>query len=355
MRKKLLLLLIVISGMTIALLTIEIFLRNNKNFYIYPRLTQKSQIFGHDYIPNLKKTYKTNDFETKIIINSQGFRDREFNRVKSNNSYRIAILGDSLIAGLEVDLNDTVAKKLEKLLNNYQNNNVEVINFGVPGFGTDHEYLYLKNKVLQFQPDLIIFSFNPNDLDDLKASGIIDNNISHLTFKKIDGGNIYLEKLKTFANNVYLTNYLYQTYLYKIYKKGSNFQDQLFIAQFDQERLNPSLIKQLQLVINLILISKEIAQKNNADFLFLISTDPQTLAKYSKLNTTENEINSVFTTLIKNNDIHYLDLLPIFLNEIQSDKNIYFAGDVHLNQYGHEIMANALNKYIMKNLFGLVD
>src|SRR6185295_8006416 len=95
-------------------------------------------------------------------INSHGFRDRERSVAKPPGVYRVAVLGDSFTEARQVDMDKTFTALAEQELNRRHclgNNQVEVLNFGVPGFGTGQELLELRDRVWQFNPDMIVLQF----------------------------------------------------------------------------------------------------------------------------------------------------------------------------------------------------
>jgi lysophospholipase L1-like esterase len=102
---------------------------------------------------------------TTVTINSQNFRDHEYRLDKSNNTFRIIALGDSYTFGQGVEINDTYPKILEILLNSKHNKfHYEVLNFGVPGYTMEEKVWFFKNRGLNFNPDLIILQYAPDDI-----------------------------------------------------------------------------------------------------------------------------------------------------------------------------------------------
>lgn len=106
---------------------------------------------------------------TRIKINSQGFRDREFPAEKPAGTYRIVAIGDSFTFGIGVKAEDTFPKVLERMLDSESAVNgckVEVLNFGVPGYNTAQEVRLFSRKALNFFPDMVLLSFVLNDFMD---------------------------------------------------------------------------------------------------------------------------------------------------------------------------------------------
>ncbi|WP_445247478.1 SGNH/GDSL hydrolase family protein [Microcoleus sp. OTE_8_concoct_300] len=98
-----------------------------------------------------------------VQVNSEGLRDREHTKTKPPNTLRVAVLGDSFTEAIHVPVEQTFWSKLERKLGNCEaikgRKNVEVINFGVQGYGTAQELIMLRQKVWDYSPDIVILAF----------------------------------------------------------------------------------------------------------------------------------------------------------------------------------------------------
>jgi len=104
-------------------------------------------------------------------FNNYGWRDEEWSLQKPQNTFRIALLGDSYIEALQVEDNKTFEYYTEILLNNSLDLNVELLNFGQSGFTQTEELLLLTREVIHFSPDMVILFFYPeNDIDDISKA-----------------------------------------------------------------------------------------------------------------------------------------------------------------------------------------
>lgn len=103
-----------------------------------------------------------------VQINSDGMRDREHSIQRDPGTLRIAVLGDSYVEGMNVALDKTFPAVVERELSHcpsLEGRKVEVLNFGVSGYGTAQELLTLHEKVWKYRPDLILLAFySGNDL-----------------------------------------------------------------------------------------------------------------------------------------------------------------------------------------------
>ncbi|HEV8268258.1 MAG TPA: SGNH/GDSL hydrolase family protein [Thermoanaerobaculia bacterium] len=96
----------------------------------------------------------------RVAINAAGFRDVERATAKVAGTSRIAVLGDSFVFGSGVVEEARMTNLLEARLGG----RAEVLNFGVPGYGTDQEWLLLKRDVVRYRPDIVVLVFYVNDL-----------------------------------------------------------------------------------------------------------------------------------------------------------------------------------------------
>jgi len=109
---------------------------------------------GWKNIPNWNATSRGR----KLTINSQGLRDRERPIEKRHGDTRLLVLGDSFAWGYGVSDDEVFSKVLERRLED-DHENIEVINTGVSGWGTDQEYLYLIDKGFAYAPDIVVLAF----------------------------------------------------------------------------------------------------------------------------------------------------------------------------------------------------
>lgn len=133
----------------------------------FPLMYQPDMACGTLLRPNLNVRY-IEEGRAVVRTNSSGFRERELHTSKPDGVFRIALLGDSFTEAIQVEHEKTWARQLEKLCNqNAENQRVEVLNFGISGFGTAQELAALENYVLPYQPDLIVLlMFTGNDIAD---------------------------------------------------------------------------------------------------------------------------------------------------------------------------------------------
>lgn len=106
--------------------------------------------------PNLDTLFKFKDFST----NSLGMRDREYSIKKPANTKRIVVIGDSFAMGSGVSNTENYPALIEQMFANEGDSvNIEVLNFGVGGYGLRNYVAVLNEKAMAYDPDLVIIGF----------------------------------------------------------------------------------------------------------------------------------------------------------------------------------------------------
>lgn len=123
---------------------------------------QYDSVFGIAGLPNVQK-----EFYGKLIThNARGLRGPELDYKKPPNTIRIAFIGDSQTWGWSVADDETIPSYTASLLNGSKlKSKVEVLNFGVTGYGIGQSYLRLISEGLRYQPDFVVLTyFADNDI-----------------------------------------------------------------------------------------------------------------------------------------------------------------------------------------------
>src|SRR5581483_12249267 len=126
--------------------------------------SRSDDTFGVRDAPNMVGWSRSPEYAVPVVINSQGFRDREHALEKPAGTKRILVLGDSFTEALQVSFEETFHARLEAALL-AQGAPVEVLTMGLPGVGTAQELLVYENVGWRFAPDVVLVAwFSGNDL-----------------------------------------------------------------------------------------------------------------------------------------------------------------------------------------------
>lgn len=130
---------------------------------VHPRgLYRLDRAVGWTLTPGFSARFRGEDFDILVEANPDGLRDRALGP-KAAGTFRILGLGDSFAFGWGVENAESLFKVLERRLHESGGesggDNYQVINAGIPGFGTYEELQLLKSVGLRYQPDLVVLAF----------------------------------------------------------------------------------------------------------------------------------------------------------------------------------------------------
>ena len=318
------------------------------------------------------------EFRTYVQISSQGLRDREFELEKAAGVTRILLLGDSMVDGLEVPLENTFAKQLERLFRE-SGRNVEVINGGHYGYGTDQELLAYRLRGHKYQPDVVVLCFTTNDIEDNLATNSLASkpffvlapdaalqleNFPVDTSAEQDSSKASL--FKRTKEMLYAHSKLYRFAGYQIKRQLAELGDPL-AQSGSNEAANPEssssgLFQEITsdyhergwtLTQALILeLEKEVESRGSK---FVVAIMPVTLqftpfAEAQGMNVIK--WNRRVMQLCSEVDLQCIDLYPIFRSLIAQDQStrLFYPQDGHPNSEGHWHIAEALYGYLTTHI-----
>jgi hypothetical protein len=134
-------------------------------------LVRSSEDLPYELVPNADRHFML----TRVQVNSQGWRDRESPLAKPTDTFRVAVIGDSVTQAFGVDIEEAYHSRLEAhCIPPAGFSRCEFLNFGIAGYGLVDYVTLLERRVLAYEPDHILVGLYPrNDLEainDLAAS-----------------------------------------------------------------------------------------------------------------------------------------------------------------------------------------
>lgn len=156
---------LVLIGVVAALIVIEIALRvggfERPDLYTYDQWRGWALRAG-------AAGWQRNEGDAFVRINRYGFRGPAVTPARPPNVFRIAVLGDSFTEAQQVDYKQTFCAVMQRQLSHcsaMHGRKVQVLDFGVDGYGTAQEYMTLKHEVWKFSPNMVILAvFTGNDI-----------------------------------------------------------------------------------------------------------------------------------------------------------------------------------------------
>ena len=124
------------------------------------RFFKYSSFLGWEHQPNTEGIWYAYKDGTKNFVRIYAFGYPDSERKAQKERPRIALIGDSTTEFWEVE----EERRGQYVLEDRLNGELEVLNFGLRGAGTDQIYLRLRQQVRYFSPDIVIYTFCVNDI-----------------------------------------------------------------------------------------------------------------------------------------------------------------------------------------------
>ena len=230
-------------------------------------------------------------------INKQGFRgDKEYDLMPPKDKLRLAAFGDSFVFGSVFGSDEKNADIWTSYLEGMAGN-LEVLNFGVPGYGLGQSYLRFLKEGLRFNADILFFNCilitNKDGIDPLEYIKVNNLRAAHCYRVQFFGGNESVLHKNTTPFDLFNKDF-YAKWIYKPFgfKESSSFLSWkifsfLNIGLLIKERVLRDYLgklvikredkeKEQEEKLN-VLILKDIlatAHKNNLSVLFFSSNGP---------------------------------------------------------------------------------
>ena len=269
--------------------------------------------------------------------NSEGLRDVEHTKEKPKGTVRILGLGDSFTYGFGVAYEDTYLCLLEKKLNDSPllTQQVEIIKAGIPGSFPQTQRIFLEHYGKDYDPDLIIVGFLPND--------VVNTNAGINYFKVTKEGDLIVFNTNWFYRAL---RFLYfKSHLWRIIFRATYWQ--LSAKFFDhwedvykKDGFHEKNWKKIENEYTKILT----IARNTGARLVIVHIPESILPSKDSHRTYPAERLSEWC---KENDATFIDTLPFFIRE--GDFKKLFFNDGHCNENGHKIIAQAIYSQLLSS------
>ena len=271
-----------------------------------------------------------------VKTNSLGFRGEEFTQTKPENTYRILMLGDSVIFGTGVDWDETVPYYLQSTLNaNNKGLNIEVINLGIAGYNTSQEVATLREVGLALSPDLILLNICLNDSDPVKQvtkAGL--RNTAEI-------GSIWDINLRTLVDSSYFLTFVKHQLLGALDESSYLYRALNSPDLFINNRVGETGWKIMKQDMETLL---EITQKNNIPLGAIIYPYNSQIEERDDKHLPQIDLEAFWKT----RQIPALNPIDVYRN---AEQDMFSDSAVHLSPYGAARVADAISEFLTTSGF----
>lgn len=137
------------------------------------KIVSDDPLIGHEHRPNADAVL----MGVRVTTNDAGLRNGAVAEMKRPGSYRVMMLGDSVLFGWGVRQDETVSARLQA---DWQaaGRDVEVINAGDGNYNTIMEVEFFLKRLARYKPDMIVLNYFINDAEPVPshATNFIERN-----------------------------------------------------------------------------------------------------------------------------------------------------------------------------------
>ncbi|HWB64433.1 MAG TPA: hypothetical protein VG603_13035 [Chitinophagales bacterium] len=268
------------------------------------------------------------DFQYPYHINRFGLREKELSETKSDSVTRILITGDSFVEGMGAPYDSTWPRLLETELKK-RNYKVEVIDAGESGSDVFYDYVFYRDKLKNFKPDIVITSVNNTDFTDCMLRGCME---------RFHADSTVHFKPRPWYEPLYHVSHLVRG----IMNKAARYPFLgLFVSKKEFVLQSREISKSM---IALLLNYRQTVEKNGARFVTVLHSVPMQISNHNTINTSDSLRFAEINTALKNDSVNCFDIANA---EYQTFANqpwqVYtYKHDKHFNPTGYACMARVV-------------
>jgi len=299
-----------------------------------PRIWQYDARYGWAGRPDIDVLFRQAAFSIRVQHNHLGQRDSALVETMPRKK-RMLVLGDSFVWCYGVESADCFVDRLERLHPDW-----DIINGGIAGTGTDQQYLYLRDKMAELKPDVVLLLVIQNDFQD-NTKGQHNNYFK--PYFTLENGQLVPQQQPvpspTFQQSLsrWITG---RSYLYNA---------------------GHTLFAILGAIIKAKSGAASVGYDPYAGFMFGKSFPLMQSLLNAMVDTTENSGAKFVLT-----HGQMLDNLQLAVKKVADDRHVPYhnldrafkghthqeyqiAGDAHWNAFGHELVANDLSQFLQES------
>jgi hypothetical protein len=292
----------------------------------------------------------------RATTNSSGFRSEEVDYTKKT----ILLIGDSIAYGAFVNDNETMGSNLQKKFGNYQ-----VVNLGVPGYGLGQYYLRLKKHIKTLNPEKVLVVIGNSQ--DAWDTSVNYTNAAKPYFVLKDKNKVYDKSGIDRDNLLLIDDHVRKFSCYNIFASSQTlrFSGLSRLQNYFCPRITTKYIELRYVIKALLLKIQNLVLENGSKLTYILSPDRFAFKNYKTKNkllkqatqglpknlipeflyNTHTTENLMWKKIIMDMGIDHIDLLPIFMDQGLTPKELFISwryDNFHYSVEGNQYVANAI-------------
>jgi hypothetical protein len=302
---------------------------------------------GWSPIPSVRQYHSDQDFSVLVEQNSLGLRAPEnIGMARTNGKYRALVLGDSYVWGYGAQQDDIFTNGAI-----HGRDDLELVNMGVSGYGTDQELLLYRDFGSKFDVDTVVLAFNAyNDISDNLSRNVYGYDKPYFTLENglvLHDENIGDSRIRSVWNKLLTesraaslvsTGLLNIRYLVASWWGGDDFSQA--IAKVREPRaLKDKELRGIDLTAAIIAALRDEVESRGAQFYVVyIPYKPNILAKVDNDHPLVAPLNERLDAL----GIRHYSPYASFLAQARAGTQLFNGKDNHFNAAGHKVFGEFL-------------
>jgi len=330
--------------------------------------------YHHGLLPNKAQTTHWGPIAYPIATNSLGFRDAEVQTVPlTSDKYRILLMGDSLTEAVGVPFEVSFTGRL---LTKLDTSRIELLNAAVVSYspklyyykaqylleevGLDFDEMYVFIDISDIQNEYAYQEFEPSTLPTAQLLPRIKSALKNHSFIYYATRRLYLERQREkFYRNI-SQNLIDRNNTVDLYRTFfSHFNNDVLLNNpqfhttisewYSDESLYQRWGKQ-GIELMTVYMQKLVTLCQQHQIPLTITVHPwRTQVKKGE---PEDRHTRYWRSFARENDIGFINLYPVFINELPAEEviqNHFIADDNHWTASGHQLVADKLSSFLLSS------
>jgi hypothetical protein len=293
-------------------------------------------LYGYLYKPNSEQAFIWPGISKKFRFNNHGFYGPDFSETKDKDTYRIIFVGNSVTLGIRTNGDKNFVIKLQDLFKQAKYN-VEIINCSVDGRSRDVGNMNIVKYITpKYHPDLVMFEYH----FPLTERYLYRDQYRDYMIRYDDSTKILIPEFKSKIDKIYAAKFLRKVY-------DLSFSVRAFCRWIDNNKdtrlakfINSKILRTEYITAY---IRKEKGKEKKIKNISF--SREESIKMYNDLYNYLDSLNIKFATYNLRNQSNAKSKLPNILNfavHLEQDEEIIIRDEGHLNNKGHEQIANDL-------------